>query len=309
MEFRHLRYFVAVAEELHFGRAAARLHLSQPPLSQQIRTLEEELGLKLFSRDRRRVELTHAGTVFLKEAKQILSQMEHAAEAARRAQRGQIGPLVVACGPLAVQTVLPQILKRFRTEHPEVDLTVKEANAGDLLDVLQEKKADVGLLIPNFISERLQRQSCLTLPLVAAVPKNHPLAKRRRIHMKQLADEPFVLFSHQRAIGFHEHIVGVCERGGFTPKIVREAGQYLTLLALVAAGYGVTLIPAPTKAQAPEDVVFVQVTEPWATMPLWIVWRSKDSPVLSAFLEVVRICCRTLSVKKGASRRIKKDRR
>src|SRR5689334_21197125 len=186
MEFRHLRYFIAVAEELHFGRAAARLHLSQPPLSQQIRTLEEELGLKLFSRNRRRVELTHAGTVFLKEAKQILSQMEHAAEAARRAERGQIGPLVVACGPLAVQTVLPQILKRFRTEHPEVDLTVKEANAGDLLDVLQEKKADVGLLIPNFTSERLQRQSCLTLPLVAAVPKNHPLAKRRRIHMKQL---------------------------------------------------------------------------------------------------------------------------
>src|SRR5204863_6825046 len=137
MEFRHLRYFVAVAEELHFGRAAARLHLSQPPLSQQIRTLEEELGLKLFSRDRRRVELTHAGGVFLTDAKQILSQMEHAAQAARRADRGQIGPLVVACAPLAVQTVLPMILKTFRKEHPEVDLNVKESTASDMLDALQ----------------------------------------------------------------------------------------------------------------------------------------------------------------------------
>jgi DNA-binding transcriptional LysR family regulator len=310
MEFRHLRYFVAVAEELHFGRAAARLHLSQPPLSQQIRTLEEELGLKLFSRDRRRVELTHAGTVFLKEARQILSQMEHAAEAARRAGRGQIGPLVVACGPLATQTVLPMILKTFRKEHPEVDLSVKESNGHDLIDVLQQKQADVGLFIPEFTSDRLHRQSCLTLPLVAALPKDHPLASRRRIQMRQLANEPFVLFSHRRAVGFYDHIVGVCERGGFTPNIVREAGQHLTLLALVAAGYGVTLIPALTKTQPPEDVAYVQVTEPWATMPLWVAWRpNHSSPVLTAFLEVVRICCRRVTVGRSLSPSKKKRRR
>ena len=136
MEFRHLRYFVAVAEELHFGRAAARLHLSQPPLSQQIRTLEEELGLKLFTRDRRRVELTHAGSVFLADAKKILSQMEQASEAARRAERGQIGPLVVACGPLAVQTVLPLVLKTFRGKYPEVDLRIKESGGHDMIDIL-----------------------------------------------------------------------------------------------------------------------------------------------------------------------------
>src|SRR3954454_373729 len=225
MEFRHLRYFVAVAEELHFGRAAARLHLSQPPLSQQIRTLEEELGLKLFSRDRRRVELTHAGSVFLTEAKQILSQMEHAADAARRAERGQIGPLVIACGPLAGETVLPIILRMFRTKHPEVDLNLKESSGQDLVDILQEKHADAGLLMPHFTAERLQHQSCITLPLVAALPKGHPLAKRRRIRLKQLAEERFVLFSPQRALGFYEHIVAVCERAGFTPKIVQEAGQ------------------------------------------------------------------------------------
>jgi DNA-binding transcriptional LysR family regulator len=246
----------------------------------------------------------------LTEAKQILSHMEHAAEAARRAERGQIGPLVVACGPLAVQTVLPMILKMFRKDYPEVDLSVKESNGHDIVDVLQEKQADVGLFIPAFTSDRLQRQSCLTLPLVAALPKDHPLARRRRIQMRQLANEPFVLFSHRRAVGFYDHIVGVCERGGFTPNVVREAGQHLTLLALVAAGYGVTLIPALTKATPPENVVFVQVTEPWATMPLWVAWRANhSSPVLTAFLEVVRICCRRVTVRTPSGRSVKKYRR
>jgi DNA-binding transcriptional LysR family regulator len=309
MELRHLRYFVAVAEELHFGRAAARLHLSQPPLSQQIRTLEEELGLKLFSRDRRRVELTHAGNVFLAEARKILSQMEHAAGAARRAERGQIGPLVVACGPLAVQTVLPMILKTFRMKYPEVDLNLRESSGHDILDILQDKKADVGLLMPHFSSERLQRQACLTLPLVAALPKDHALAGRRRIRLKDLVDEPFVLFSAQRALGFYEHIVGICERGGFTPKVVQEAGQHPTLLALVAAGYGVTIIPALSTSSPVEEVAFVRIVEPWATMPLWIAWRASDSsPVLTAFLEVVRSCCRRIGVRRSPSANKKRRR-
>ena len=309
MELRHLRYFVAVAEELHFGRAAARLHLSQPPLSQQIRTLEEELGLKLFSRDRRRVELTHAGNVFLAEAKKILSQMDHAADAARRAERGQIGPLIVACGPLAVQTVLPMILKTFRTKYPEVDLTIQEFNGHDILDVLQDKEADVGLLMPHFTSERLQRQACLTLPLVAALPQGHALAGRRSIHLNELVDEPFVLFSHQRALGFYEHIIGICERGGFTPKVVQEAGQHPTLLALVAAGYGVTVIPALSRSSPLEEVAFVRIVEPWATMPLWIAWRASDSsPLLAAFLEIVRSCCRRIGARR-TPRMAKKQRR
>jgi len=301
MEFRHLRYFVAVAEELHFGRAAARLHLSQPPLSQQIRTLEEELGLKLFSRDRRRVELTHAGNVFLAEAKKILSQMEHAASAARRAERGQIGPLVVACGPLAVQTVLPMILKTFRTKYPEIDLSIKESNGQDIINILQENKADVGLFMPQFTSERLQRQTCLTLPLVAALPKGHALAGRKRIRLKGLAEEPFVVFSHQRAVGFYEHIVSVCERAGFMPKIVQEARDHPTLLALVAAGYGVTIVPAFSKTSPMDEVAFVKIVEPWAIMPLLIAWRATHaSAVLTAFLEVVRSCCRRVSVRRSA---------
>jgi len=307
MEFRHLRYFVAVAEELHFGRAAARLHLSQPPLSQQIRTLEEELGLKLFSRDRRRVELTHSGSVFLVDAKKILSQIEQASEAARRAERGQIGPLVVACGPLAVQTVLPLVLKTFRSKYPEVDLKIKESGGHDMLDILQEKHADVGILLPHFSSERLQRQTCLTLPLVAAVRKDHPLARRRRVRLKALEREPFVFFSRSRAPGFYEHVMGICERAGFIPKIIQEGVQPLTLLALVAAGYGIALTPALPRSSPPDDIAFVPIVERWATIQLSMAWRANySSPVLSAFLEVVRSCCRRVGLK-PRSGRVKKS--
>ncbi|HEX9443030.1 MAG TPA: LysR family transcriptional regulator [Candidatus Binatia bacterium] len=308
MEFRHLRYFIAVAEELHFGRAAARLHLSQPPLSQQIRTLEEELGLKLFSRNRRRVELTHAGSVFLVEAKRILFQMEHAAKAARRAERGQIGPLVVACGPLAVDTVLPPILKTFRAKFPEVDLVLKESTTHGILEALQEKQADVGLLMPHFNSEALQRQTCLTIPMVAALPASHPLARRRRIRLSELADEPFVLFSPRQAPEFHEHALGLCARAGFTPKIVQEAGQHPSMLALVSAGYGVALVPELDSSATRAEVAFVRLRESWAHMQLGVAWRSSASPVLASFLEVVRSGCRAISLKRRWPRVSKRRR-
>ena len=187
MELRHLRYFVAVAEELHFGRAAVRLHMAQPPLSQQIRKLEEELEVKLFLRARRRVELTHAGRVFLVEARQVLSLAERAADAAKRADRGQIGPLVVACGPIAVHTVLPTILRAFRARFPEVGITLRELTMLEVPEALQQRTADVGLLMPYFQSETLQREIVLTVPMVAALPKSHPLAGRRRIRLNQLA--------------------------------------------------------------------------------------------------------------------------
>lgn len=303
MELRHLRYFIAVAEELHFGRAADRLHISQPPLSQQIRKLEEELGVELFSRAHRHVELTHAGRVFLIEARQILSQMERAAEAAKRADRGQIGPLVVACGPLAVQTVLPLVLKVFRARFPEVELSLKESTMQEIVEALQERTADIGLLMPYFDSEMLQRQIVLTVPMVAALPKSHPLAKRRRIRVKQLANERFVLCSHRSAPGFYEHTIGLCQRAGFTPKLAQEAGQHPTLLALVAGGYGVSVIPALHNPGAPEDVALVQIQEPWATMQLCIAWRASDSsPVLTAFIDVVKACCVKATAKKHRPR-------
>lgn len=292
MELRHLRYFVAVAEELHFGRTAHRLHISQPPLSHQIRKLEEELGLKLFLRSRRGVELTQGGRVFLAEARQILAQIERSVQAVKRADRGQIGPLVVACGPLAIETVLPTVLRVFRARFPEVEISLKESTAQKILEALDKKTADVGLLMPYVESETLQGEVCLTVPIMAALPKSHPLAKRQRIRLKQLANEPFVLPSHSLAPGFYEHAVGMCRRAGFTPKVVQEAAQHPTLLLLVAAGYGVSLIPSLQKARDPDGVAFVKVQEPWAAMQLWMAWRhSNSSAALAAFIDVVRAYC------------------
>src|SRR5262249_457993 len=140
--------------------------------------------------------------------------------------------------------------------------SIKESNGQDIINILQENKADVGLFMPQFTSERLQRQTCLTLPLVAALPKGHALAGRKRIRLKGLAEEPFVVFSHQRAVGFYEHIVSVCERAGFMPKIVQEARDHPTLLALVAAGYGVTIVPAFSRTSPMDEVAFVKIVEP-----------------------------------------------
>lgn len=293
MELRHLRYFVAVAEELHFGRAAARLHIAQPPLSQQIRKLEEELKVKLFLRAKRRVELTNAGRVFLAEAQQILSQTERAVEAAKRADLGQIGPLVVACDPLAAQIVLPRTLKSFRARFPEVELVLRESTLLEIPELLRQRSADVGLLVPYFESETLQRHIIVPVPFFAALPKSHPLAGRRRVRLGQLADERFVLYSHRLAPGLYEHTIGLCRRAGFTPKVIQEATQYPTLIVMVAAGYGISLIPALGKPAAREDVALVRVEEPWATIQLCMAWEaSYSSPVGASFIELVQRCFR-----------------
>lgn len=291
MELRHLRYFVAVAEELHFGRAADRLHMSQPPLSQQIHNLEEELGLKLFLRRNRRVELTHAGRVFLGEAKQILARMERAADAAKRADRGKTGPLVVACGPLAMKTILPMALKIFRTLSPEVELCLRQSTMQEMLESLQDRTTDVGLLTPSFESTMLQSQMVLTVPVVAAVPKSHPLAQQESIKLKELKDERFVLYSHRSAPGFHVRMIELCRRAGFAPKITQEAGQYPELLVLVTAGYGVALVPELRDCCVPEGVSLVRIEETWATIQLGMAWRAgNSSPVLAAFLDVIKSC-------------------
>ncbi len=289
MELRHLRYFVAVAEELHFGRAAQRLHIAQPPLSQQIGKLEDELGLKLFSRAKRRIELTHAGRVFLPEARQTLFLAERAAEAARRADRGEIGPLAVACGPIAVQTVLPSVLPVFRQRFPEVEISLTELPMAEIVEALQRGTVDLGLLLPYFDSELLEREVILRLPMRAALPRGHPLARRKSIRLKQLAKDRFILVARSLASGLYDYIVGTCQQAGFTPKVAQEATYIPTLLRMVAAGYGVSLVPKMPKPMEVQDVAFVQIQEPYPAVELCMAWRANDSsPPLAAFRNVVR---------------------
>src|SRR3954453_15892050 len=195
MELRHLRYFVAVAEELHFGRAARRLQLAQPPLSRQIQGLEQELGVRLLERTKRHVELTPAGKVFLEHARKLLTEADHAVAAARRAARGEIGRLAIGFVGAATYSALPELLRVFHTRFPDVELVLYEMTSAHQHDALREGRIEVGFVRPAIPDDTLARRVARGEPLVAALPAGHRLARRDEpIPLSDLAGEPFILF-------------------------------------------------------------------------------------------------------------------
>ncbi len=255
MELRHLRYFVAVAEELHFGRAAQRLHLAQPPLSQQIRKLEEILGHALFVRTSRAVRLTSAGELLLDRARSTLKKVHEDLEDARSVGRGEVGSLKVGFIGSGMLTALPGILGRYRKLYPKVDLQLREFYSAGVIRALQEGSVDVGFLRDGGEAEGLQVETLLSEPFVAALPAKHTLAKRKTLSAGQLRDEPFVLFSPAAGSRAYGKTVSLCEQHGFRPRVVQEAPQWLTILRLVGAGLGVTIAPACVEQIAAPDVV------------------------------------------------------
>jgi DNA-binding transcriptional LysR family regulator len=289
MEFRHLRYFIAVAENLHFGRAAHQLHISQPPLSQQIREMEEELGVKLFLRTKRRVELTEAGSVFLKEARLILAHTSHAVRSVQRSNRGEIGRLIIGFVMSATCSILPKILRVYRERFPEVELVLEEMTTGQGIDHLKERRLHLCFLRLPVREEELMVETVLREPLVLALPNGHPLTPRNRISLLLLADEPFVLFPRLHGPSFHDQIVSVCHGAGFSPNVVQEACQMQTILSLVAAGIGVSLIPASVQSLRSEGVQYRPLRERTPDTGLAIAWRRNEtSPALERFINVVR---------------------
>ncbi|MCI0417855.1 MAG: LysR substrate-binding domain-containing protein, partial [Acidobacteria bacterium] len=219
MEIRHLRYFAAVAEHLHFGRAARQLSISQPPLSQQIRQLEEEVGVQLFWRNKRRVELTEAGSVFLKESRQILEQVGHAIRAAQRTSRGEIGRLVVGFVMSATCSVLPEVLQVFRKRYPGVELVLEESTTGGGLAALKDEKMQLCFLRLPVRDAALSFETVLKEALVLAIPKGHHLSKKAKVPLRWLAEERFILFPRSHGAGFHDQIVSLCHQSGFSPKV------------------------------------------------------------------------------------------
>ena len=204
VEMRHLRYFVAVAEELHFGRAAERLHMSQPPLSQQIRHLEERLGFELFHRTKRRVELTAAGHAFLKESRRILDQLDQAIRIGEQASRGEHGELAMGFVSSASYSVLPSVLRRFRRHHPGVDVILRELPAGVQIAWLVDKRIDIGLARPPIKHADLETITIHEEPLVVALPGHHSLRSARSVSLSALSAEPFVMFPRDLAPGLYE---------------------------------------------------------------------------------------------------------
>jgi DNA-binding transcriptional LysR family regulator len=287
MELRHLRYFVAVAQELHFGRAAARLQVAQPALSRQIRDLEEEMALRLFERNRRRVALTAAGAAFLDEASSLLGHVERAVETARRAARGEHGSLRIGYVPAVIYTGLPEIVRAFRKRFPGVEVRLQEMNPATQVEALLAERVDVGFVRGPIHEPALGGETVLEEPLVAALPSGHRLGSRKRLGLAMLAGEPFVLQARSRGPGFHDQILAICRGAGFSPWVVQEGSQ-TDALSLVASGAGVAIVPTSLRVLRRAGVVYRPLRERPMTQ-LAMVWR-KDAalPVLHAFLEGVR---------------------
>ena len=288
MELRHLRYFVAVAEELHFGRAADRLHISQPPLSHQIQNLERELGVELLHRTKRTVRLTAVGQLFLEEARHVLREAEHAVEVAQKASRGEIGRLSVGFGPTPESGFLRKVLALFLARHPDVRLDLRSLYTQEQVEALANRRIQVALPLLPIPSRGLVVERIGTEPVVVALPYGHPLAMRHRVAVSSLQNESFILIS--RAIGgFYDLVVGACRQAGFTPRITHEASHVYTVLGFVAAGLGVTLVPNSVATNPRDGVVYRPLRDPALSVELGLAYRRDDpSATLSAFLDVVR---------------------
>ena len=290
MKLRHLQSFVAVAEELHFGRAAERLHMAQPPLSEQIRQLEAELGVTLLRRTTRRVELAPAGEVLLARAREILASVDRATQDTQRAARGELGRLAVGFTGSSTYALLPALAAALRSALPGVLLELH----GELLTPAQvasllDGTLDLGLLRPPVRQRELAFEVIRWEPLIAAVPQAHPLAAADAVPLEKLSAEPFISYpSHFRSV-LHDAIEETCAAHGFLPRVVHEVSETATLVSFVAAGLGVSLVPESTRHMTVDGAVYRPLAGDTTTVELAVAWRRDDvTPVLERALEVVR---------------------
>jgi DNA-binding transcriptional LysR family regulator len=288
MELRHLRSFVVTAEELHVGRAAARLHLTQPSLSRQIAVLEKDVGVPLFTRVRKRFALTPAGRTLLTAAKEIVRRADEAVADAHRAHRGELGTLRLRFVQSATFLALPRLLEAFRSAYPDVVLDLQTMTTIRQLEALHAGHIDVGLLRLPSGDPALSTRVISRDPLVAALPAGHRLAAARRpLPLAELADESLVLYRRESGPAVHDAIIGHCVAAGFSPRIIQEAADVQTILSLVAAGFGVSLLIAPTPPIAEDAVVYRPLADDLPRWEMALAWLTgNETPVLSRFLTV-----------------------
>src|SRR5215468_10157993 len=288
MEFRHLRYFLAVAEELHFGRAAVRLGIAQPPLSQQIRQLEQELGVTLFHRTKRRVEITPAGQAFSEEVRQVLAQAERAVSTAQRAGRGEIGQLDIGFAPSADLDILPRVLRVWNARFPAVEIDLHPLLPSAQTEALRDGRIQIGFVrLPleesALVVETIQRE-----PLLAVLPAGHALARRARVRLAELGGDRMIMFPRRMAPGYYDLLISACRSAGFTPRVLQEPGSIQTNLGLVSAGLGVTLMPASIRNLRRTGVVYRPLASPVPHAEMAVAYRRDErSAVLPAFLQVL----------------------
>lgn len=302
MELRHLRYFVAVAEELNFRRAAERLSMAQPPLSQQIHDLEQELGVQLFNRSNRAIQLTVAGRVFLTDAHQILAQSDMAIHRAQRADRGELGQLTLGYTSLIHNPLFPAVLRLHRERYPEVELVLRDLVTIEQMQQLSTNTLDISFAthasfaITSLEQETLSQEVILREPMVALLPSNHRLAKQPAIPLAALANESWIWFARPFDPTTYDYMMRLFEQVGFRPNVTQEINQQQIILSLVIAGFGISLAPKSiTSIATGANVAFVDVVDPTPIVEFNIIWRRTDtSPVLQTFLATMREVAHTV---------------
>jgi DNA-binding transcriptional LysR family regulator len=288
MELRQLRYFVAVAEELHFGHAARRLRIAQPALSRQIQSLEKGLLVQLLFRNRRRVQITPAGQVLLERARLILARADEAVLATQRAGGGVSGTLNLGFVGSATYDVLPGVLREFLQSAPHVDLTLSEMTVHAQIEALTEKRIDIGLLRLPPRTAGLVFRTIAREPLCVALPSSHRLVELPAVRLSALAGEPFVLYPDHPRPSWTEFVIGLCQQAGFLPIVVQRTVEIQTTLSLVAAGIGVSIVPKCIGNLQRKDVVFRRLAGVRAHTELLVAYREGDpSPVVQTFLKVL----------------------
>lgn len=291
MDLRYLKYFLTVAEELNIGRAAARLHISQPPLTRHIKALEDELGVLLFTRTTKGVELTQAGEMFKEEATNIRMLVEAAVDRVQRAGEGKLGRLDVGIFGSAIYDLIPKLLQDFKRLRPGVNVVLHTMSKSEQIEALRQRRITVAFnrMMPPLPD--IGRELVATERLFLVLPEQHPLASREAIPFRALADHPLVLFPNVGRPNFIDRVIELCKQQGFEPTIAQEVGDAVTGVALVARGFGITLIPesAATALRVKGTTFRPLADAPYAVVDLSCIYRVTDqSPLLKAFLAVVR---------------------
>jgi DNA-binding transcriptional LysR family regulator len=287
-DLNQLRCFVTVAEELHFGRAAARLNMTQPPLSRQIQVLEHIVDAPLLERTSRSVRLTPAGRSFLPEARRILKLAESASQVARRIAMGKTGSLKLGYTAAAAYGYLPELIAACRARLPEVDFSLKEMVSGDQLEALASGQIDAGLLRPPIGRPELATRRVLAEPLLAAIPRKHPLASTATLSIKDFDAQPFVMYSPYESRYFHDLLVALFTNADVLPRYVQHLGQIHSILAMVRAGLGTAIVPAAAASLRIADVKLrpLKLRSP-TPVELFLVWRRDcENPLLPSLVEI-----------------------
>ena len=291
MELRYLLYFVTVAEQQSFTRAAEKLRIAQPAISQQIRTLEEELEVKLLLRTKRSVRLTAAGQIFLREAKDILNRVEQSRTHARRAAQGATGTLSIGCFGWTASLFLPELIHAYRTRYPAVRITLNEQLPREQLEALEAGRIDVGFTrsLPKNKASRFLQERVYRDRVVAALPARHPLAGSREISLEQLADEDWVFLSRRSSPEVVDEFALLCANVGFSPRIINEAARIQTVFTMIAAGIGVSVTPSYIRRFNPPGVTLVPIHPEPPPIDL-VVARplGEPPPTVAAFLDILR---------------------